>query len=626
MKNIEKNTSLFNIPGWGAGYFFINEAGHLCARPRAQDSEQHVVLVDVAAKAAAQGLTLPILLRFDDILQHRAQMLTRAFAAAKEKFEYTGTYTAVYPIKVNQQRQVIDHVLATPDARIGLEAGSKPELMAVLALSPVDKDSIIICNGYKDREYIQLALIGNELGHQVYIIIEKISELEVVLNEAKRMNVTPKLGFRVRLASMGKGRWQNTGGEKAKFGLSSEQVLSAIETLREHNLLHCLHALHMHMGSQMAHIRDIQHGLLEVVRFYVELHHLGVNIQMIDIGGGLAVDYTGTQTREDFSMSYSIDEYAYNVVRTFYEACVTHELPQPHILTEAGRSMMAHHAVLITNIVDREAVNDNVVHALDEDEPIVLQELSDTLSGLSNLSPTEAYHNALHGMQEAQSLFIYGVLNLQQRAKAENLYHTICRQVRDRLNPLVRAHAKVIDELNEKLAAKVFANFSVFQSLPDAWALDQPFPILPLSRLDEVLTERSIIQDLTCDSDGQVELYVDNMGVETTLPLPTHDENKPYLLGFFLAGAYQEILGDMHNLFGDADSVHVRLEKDGSYSLHHAKCGDMVSDVLRYVGFDSKELLSAFRRKMAQTDLSADIKAQYLDRLEQGLSAYTYLG
>lgn len=626
MKNIEKNNSLFNIPGWGAGYFFINEEGQLCARPRAQDSDQSVSLTDVATKAVAQGLSLPILLRFADILQHRAQILTRAFEQAKEKCNYTGAYTAVYPIKVNQQRQVIEHVLAAPDANVGLEAGSKPELMAVLALSPAEHQSIIICNGYKDKEYIQLALIGNELGHQVYIIIEKLSELEVVLSEAKRMGITPKLGFRVRLASMGTGRWQNTGGEKAKFGLSSEQVLSGIQTLKDHNLLHCLHALHMHMGSQMANIRDIQHALLEVARFYVELHHLGVNIQIVDIGGGLAIDYAGTQTRADFSMNYSLEEYAFNFVRTFSEACKTHELPQPHLITEAGRSMMAHHAVLITNLVDREAVNGYGDHVVAEDEPSVLKELSDTLLTVSTLSPTEAYHNALHGMQEAQSLFIYGVLDLKQRAKAESIYHAICRQVRERLNPLVRAHAKVLDELNEKLATKIFANFSVFQSLPDAWALDQPFPILPLSRLDETLTERGIIQDLTCDSDGQIGLYVDNMGVETSMPLPAHNENKPYLLGFFLAGAYQEILGDMHNLFGDADSVHVQLEKDGSYSLHHAKCGDMISDVLRYVGFDSKELLAAFRRKMAQVDLSQDKKAQYLARLEQGLSAYTYLG
>ncbi len=382
----------------------------------------------------------------------------------------------------------------------------------------------------------------------------------------------------------------------------------------------------MHMGSQMPNIRDIQHGLLEVARFYVELHHLGVNIQIVDIGGGLAVDYTGTQTRADFSMNYSLEEYAYNFVRTFSESCKAHDLPQPHLITEAGRSMMAHHAVLITNLVDREAVNGHETDVVAEDEPIVLKELADTLLALPTLSPTEAYHNALHGMHEAQNLFVYGVLDLKQRAKAENLYHVICRKVHERLNPLVRAHAKVLDELNEKLATKIFANFSVFQSLPDAWALDQPFPVLPLSRLDETLQERGIIQDLTCDSDGQIGLYVDNMGVETSLPLPTHDEDKPYLLGFFLAGAYQEILGDMHNLFGDADSVHVQLEQDGSYSLHHAKCGDMISDVLRYVGFDSKQLLSAFRRKMAQVDLSADKKSQYLARLEQGLSAYTYLG
>jgi arginine decarboxylase len=553
-------------------------------------------------------------------------MLTRAFANAKNKFNYTGQYTAVYPIKVNQQRQVIEHVLATPDAHVGLEAGSKPELMAVLALSPADSKSLIICNGYKDKEYIQLALIGNELGHQVYIIIEKLSELEVVLSEAKRMKIEPKIGFRVRLASMGKGRWQNTGGEKAKFGLSSEQVLSGIQSLKDHHLLHCFHALHMHMGSQMAHIRDIQHGLLEGVRFYAELRQLGVDIKIVDIGGGLAVDYTGTQTRADFSMNYSLEEYAHNVVRIFSEACKTYELPQPHIITEAGRSMMAHHAVLITNLVDREAANGYGAEIVAEDDPSVLQELAETLATVSTLSPTEAYHNALHGLHEAQNLFVYGALNLKQRAIAESLYHAICRQVRERLNPLVRAHAKVLDELNEKLATKIFANFSVFQSLPDAWALDQPFPVLPLSRLDETLSERGIVQDLTCDSDGQIGLYVDNMGVETSLPLPAHDENKPYLLGFFLAGAYQEILGDMHNLFGDADSVHVQLEPDGSYSLHHAKCGDMVSDVLRYVGFDSKELLSAFRRKMAQVDLSPDKKAQYLARLEQGLSAYTYLG
>src|SRR5690606_17438845 len=511
-----------------------------------------------------EGLSLPVLVRFSDILHDRVNRLCDAFNQAARQQDYQGRYTVVYPIKVNQQRRVVEEIIKASPAmehgQVGLEAGSKPELMAVLALSE-RPGSTIVCNGYKDREYIRLALIGQKLGHNVYIVIEKLTELNLILEEAQRLDVRPLVGVRARLASIGKGNWQNTGGEKSKFGLSSTQVLAVVQRLRDANALDCLRLLHFHLGSQIANIRDIQRGLGECARFYGQLRQLGAPVDVVDVGGGLGVDYEGTRSRSACSANYSLDEYAYHVVHAIKEECARNNLPHPALITESGRALTAHHAVLITDVIDVEQIEEQPLSAPSETAPSVIknlwgdyQALLDSRNGRALL---EIYHDAAYSLSEAQELFAHGVLNLEQRAQAEQLYQAVCLRIRAGLNPDNRAQREVIDELNEKLADKFFVNFSLFQSLPDIWGIDQIFPILPLENLDQPPTRRAVLQDITCDSDGRVDLYVDEQGVETTLPLPPYSADRPYLLCFFMTGAYQEILGDMHNLFGDTNSIDV---------------------------------------------------------------------
>lgn len=625
--SVQQSRDLYNIAHWSDGFFDIHDNGRVIAYPDGQRDRSGIDLIELAERMDKTGLGLPILVRFTDILWQRFDRLQKAFSRAMREYGYQGDFMSVYPVKANQQRRVLEEILrhGRETQPIGLEAGSKPELLAVLALAS-DRNSVIVCNGYKDREYIRIALIGQRLGHRVYIILEKQSELDLILDEAKKMGIEPQLGIRVRLAHKAAGKWEHTGGEKSKFGFSAAQVLTIIEKLRAVDSLHLLQLLHFHLGSQIANVAHIQRGMRECARYYRELRALGAPISIVDVGGGLGVDYEGTRSRSYFSMNYSIQEYANNIVYALEEICRENDLPHPQIITESGRAMVAHHAMLIINVIDVEhATTPTTPTPVTKDEAQVLRELWDGYSTISERSALEAYHDACHWMSEAHSMYNLGMLSLTERAQAEQIYLATCAKVRQLLNYSVRSHREVLDELHEKLADKFFCNFSLFQSLPDAWAIDQPFPIMPLSGLNQKPSVRAVLQDITCDSDGRVDVYIDGEGVETTLPLVPYNANEPYLLGIFLVGAYQEILGDLHNLFGDTHSVNVELTQNGSYKLVHPVKGDLVEGVLRYVQFDSKELLALYRQQFMQANLSLQETQDYLKTLTEGLEGYTYL-
>ena len=601
--SIEQSTQTYAINNWGDGYFSINDQGHVCVKP-SSDKALELDLFEIAQSLNDKNLSLPVLVRFTDILKDRVTRLSIAFEKACVSHQYQGQYTPVFPIKVNQQRQVVEGILSADN--IGLEAGSKPELLAVMALS---KQGVIVCNGYKDRAYIRLALIGLKMGLNLYLVIEKPLELELIIEEAANLNIKPQLGVRVRLSSISAGKWQNSGGEKSKFGLHAHEVLQLLERLKEADLIDSLKLLHFHMGSQIANIHDIKVALKEAGQFYVELQRLGAKIKIIDAGGGLGVDYDGSGSRRESSINYSLDEYAQNIVRSFAELCAEKNLPQPDIITESGRALTAHHAVLITNVTDIESVYSNEL------------ELAE-LPIAHNL--VEHFHDAQFALSEARARFTQDKLSITELAKAENKYSLVCQQIKSHLNPNIQSEAIILDELNEKLADKVFCNFSLFQSMPDIWGIDQIFPIMPIHRLNEEPSRRAVIQDLTCDSDGRIDQYIDGQNLENTLPLHVIDSQKPYLIGFFMVGAYQEILGDMHNLFGDTHSINIKLDAEG-YHFYDFQEGEHVSDLLDYVHISSEELKTAYRRKLADSTLSEAEQQAFEHELVAGLTSYTYL-
>lgn len=624
--SVQQSRELYNINYWSDGFFDINEEGRVIAYPDGNRSSKGIDIAGLADHMDKNGFGLPLLVRFADILWQRFDRLQQAFDRARREYGYKGGFMSVYPVKANQQRRVLEEIIrhGREGNPIGLEAGSKPELLAVLALS--EPGSVIVCNGYKDREYVRIALIGQRLGHKVHIILEKMTELDIILDEAQKMGIEPILGIRVRLASMAAGKWMHTGGEKSKFGFSAAQVLQIVDSLKAANSLHLLKLLHFHLGSQIANIADIQRGMRECARYYSELHALGVPIECVDVGGGLAVDYEGTRSRSYCSMNYSIQEYANNIVYTLEEMCKENNLPHPQIFTESGRAMVAHHAMLIINVIEVEKAAPYFnIPPVQKDEAPVLKELWDGYVNISERSALEVYHDAVHWMSEVHQMYNLGMVNLTERARAEQIYLATCSKVRDLLNYSVRSQREALDEVQEKLADKFFCNFSLFQSLPDAWAIDQIFPIMPLSGLTEKPDTRAVLQDITCDSDGRVDVYIDGEGVETTLPLLPYNPKKPYLLGIFLVGAYQEILGDLHNLFGDTNSVNIELTKDGGYELLHPARGDLVEGVLRYVQFDSKDLIALFHQQFENAHLSNEEAKDYLETLTEGLAGYTYL-
>ena len=601
---ILQSIQTYAINFWGDGYFSINDQGNVSVKP-SSDMATELDLFEIAQSLSEKNLSLPVLVRFTDILKDRVKRLNDAFAKACANNGYQGRYTPVYPIKVNQQGKVVEGIISAEN--IGLEAGSKPELLAIMALSK--PGGVVICNGYKDRAYIRLALIGLKLGLKVYLVIEKPIELGMILKEAAKLGVKPCVGVRVRLASISAGKWQNTGGEKSKFGLHANEVLQLIERLKQANLLDCLQLMHFHMGSQIANIRDIKVALKEAGQFYAELHRLGAAIKIVDAGGGLGVDYDGSRSRRESSINYSLDEDAQNIVRSFAEICAEKNLPHPGIITESGRAITAHHAILITNVTDIESVYSNQ---------------ADITPLPFDVNLVEIYHDTQFNFKDGQEQFALGKVSINDLAKTENDYALRCQQIKSQLNPNNQNEAAILKELNEKLADKIFCNFSLFQSMPDIWGIDQIFPIMPIHRLNEQPTRRAVIQDLTCDSDGRIDQYIDGQNIEKTLAVHEIDSNQPYLIGFFMVGAYQEILGDMHNLFGDTHSINIELDDKG-YHFYDLQEGEHVSDLLDYVHINSEDLKTAYRKKLADSTISTEERQEYERELLAGLKSYTYL-
>ncbi|MCV9878311.1 biosynthetic arginine decarboxylase [Brenneria izbisi] len=627
-RNASEMLRTYNIAWWGNNYYDVNELGHISVCPDPDVPQARVDLAKLVKTLQEENhQRLPALFCFPQILQHRLRSINAAFKRARESFGYQGGYFLVYPIKVNQHRRVIESLVSSGEP-LGLEAGSKAELMAVLGHAGMTR-TVIVCNGYKDREYIRLALIGEKLGHKVYLVIEKMSEIEMVLEEAERLNVIPRLGVRARLASQGSGKWQSSGGEKSKFGLAAVQVLQLVETLRAAGRLESLQLLHFHLGSQLANIRDIATGVRESARFYVELHKLGVNIQCFDVGGGLGVDYEGTRSQSDCSVNYGLNEYANNVIWGIGDACNEHGLPHPTVITESGRAVTAHHTVLVSNIIGVERNEFSEPTEPDENAPRALESLWSTWQEIKQPGKRRSLREWLHDSQmdlhDVHTQYTHGMLDLTQRAKAEQLYLSICQKIQQQLDPSNRAHRPVIDELQERMADKLYVNFSLFQSMPDAWGIDQLFPVMPLEGLDKLPERRAVLLDITCDSDGSIDHYIDGDGIATTMPMPPYDPENPPLLGFFMVGAYQEILGNMHNLFGDTATVDIFVFQDGSVEIEESDEGNTVADMLEYVQLDPEVLMARFRDQVKETDLDMELQAQFLREFETGLYGYTYL-
>ena len=582
-------------------------------------------LFQLAMDLSAQGVGLPLLLRFSDILRMRIQALAQQFAQAIAESGYTGGYTTVYPIKVNQQRHVIEEIVefGTPHG-VGLECGSKPELQAVLGISDSTRP-IIVCNGYKDEEYLRLALTGQKLGHTVFVVIEQLSELDTFLKVADELAVVPTMGVRIKLATEGAGRWAKSGGERSKFGLSAMELMKLLDRLEAAGKKDILRLVHFHLGSQITDIKYIKAGLAELGRYYVELRKMGFGLTHVDVGGGLGVDYEGSRSTRAASMNYSMREYANDVVYTLGTLCRDDELPMPHIISESGRAITAHHSLLLVNVTDVESQIDPPIPELGPDPHSLLVELHDNLESIGVERAAEVHHDATFGKERAQELFASGVLSLRERAQAEQLYLATM----NRLAQLIRAeradHPEVAADLDATLVDRYFCNFSVFQSLPDNWAIDQLFPIMPIHRLNEAPTRRGTIQDMTCDSDGVIDRFIGGRKGKPSLELHPVRDDEPYILGIFLTGAYQEILGDLHNLFGDTNAVHVRLTDTG-YEITDLVHGDTVTEVLNYVQFQAATLLTTFRRKVNNaTGLSRQEANQFIADYVAGLEGYTYL-
>ncbi|MEL0609051.1 arginine decarboxylase [Vibrio splendidus] len=627
--NLERIRAEYNVKHWSQGFYGIDDNGEVYVSP--SETDHQVPLSQIVKQLEQRNIGLPALVRFPQIVHQRVHNICNAFNQAIDEYQYDNRYLLVYPIKVNQQKEVVDEILASQaqleQKQLGLEAGSKPELLAVLALAQ-KASSVIVCNGYKDREYIRLALIGEKLGHKVFIVLEKLSELDLVLSEAKTLGVKPRLGLRIRLASQGAGKWQASGGEKSKFGLSASQVLTVIERLKAEDQLDVLELVHFHLGSQMANIRDVRNGVSEAARFYCELRDIGAQLKYLDVGGGLAVDYDGTRSQSSNSMNYGLLEYARNIVMTVGDICKLYNQPQPVIISESGRSLTAHHAVLVTNVIGTESYSPEDMAAPEADAPMLLNNMWKNFleldAGNDDRALIEIYNDTQSDIAEAHNQFATGMLNLQHRAWAEQMSLRINYELSSRMSTKNRYHRPILDELSERLADKFFVNFSLFQSLPDAWGIDQVFPVLPLSGLDNADERRAVVLDITCDSDGTIDQYVDGQGIETTLPVPAWNPDEPYLMGFFLVGAYQEILGDMHNLFGDTHSVVVNVDESGEANIDYINEGDTVEDMMRYVHIDT-DLIRQNYKDLVTAKVPAQEQQSVLEELEQGLMGYTYL-
>jgi arginine decarboxylase len=612
------------MQGWGLGFFRANAEGRVTVHPDG-NPKRGLDLFQLAMDLSAQGVGLPLLLRFSDILRARIQTLAAQFQQAIAEFGYEGTYTTVYPIKVNQQRHVVQEIVefGSPHG-VGLECGSKPELQAVLGLTE-STQPIIVCNGYKDEEYMRLALMGQKLGHTVFVVVEQLSEVDTFLKVADELGVTPTMGIRIKLATEGSGRWAKSGGEKSKFGLSAMELVKVLDRLEAAGRKDVLRLVHFHLGSQITNIQFIKAGLEEIGRYYVELRNLGYALTHVDVGGGLGVDYDGSRSTRPASVNYSMREYANDVVYTIGALCRAENVPMPHLISESGRAITAHHSLLLVNVTDVESQSDPVVPDLGPEPHSLLVEMKENLESLSAERLEEVHHDAAFGKERAQELFASGVLTLRDRANAEQLYLATMNQLGRLVEQERTEHPEIWSDIESTLVDRYFCNFSVFQSLPDNWAIDQLFPIMPIHRLDEQPTRRGTIQDITCDSDGVIDRFAGGRKGKPSLELHPIRENEPYILGIFLTGAYQEILGDLHNLFGDTNAVHVRLT-DAGYEITDMVHGDTVTEVLNYVQFKPADLLTTFRRKVTNArDLSRNEANQFIADYVAGLEGYTYL-
>ena len=586
---IEDSAELYNINGWGLTYFSINEKGHVAVTPR--QGFASVDLKEVMDELQVRDVTAPVLLRFPDILDNRIEKISNCFRQAAAEYSYEAQNFIIYPIKVNQMRPVVEEIVSYGKKfNIGLEAGSKPELHAVLATN-IDENALIICNGYKDESYVELALLAQKMGRRIYLVVEKINELEIIASVARKLKLEPNIGIRIKLSSSGSGKWEESGGDQSKFGLNSSELLLALDILKKHKMESCLKLIHFHIGSQVTKIRRIKNALREAMQFYVQLSKLGFNIDFVDIGGGLGVDYDGTRNASsESSMNYSIQEYANDAVSALVDACTKNGIKQPNIITESGRSLTAHHSILVFEVLAATQLpiwKDN--EELEDDAHELTRELYNIWDKLSQPRLFESWHDALQIREEALDLFSLGLLDLRTRAQIEKLFWSVAREVGE-IASSMKHPPEELRKISRMLPDKYFCNFSLFQSLPDSWAIDQVFPIVPISRLDERPDRTCTIQDITCDSDGKIANFITNHGTSGALPVHNVKPGEPYYLGVFLVGAYQEILGDMHNLFGDTNAVHIDVYRD-RYEIDRIIDGETVAEVLDYVQFNAKKLV-----------------------------------
>jgi arginine decarboxylase len=617
---------LYDVASWGKGYFSVGSNGHLWVHPD-KDTNRAIDLKELVDNLQLRGIALPILIRFGEILQHRLGEMHQAFQSAIAEHNYKGEYRCVYPIKVNQQRQVVEEVFEYGRPfQFGLEAGSKPELLAVLAIA--DNQTPIICNGFKDDEYIEMVMLAKKIGRQIIPVVEKYTELDLILKHSQRVGVRPVIGLRIKLASRGSGRWKSSGGYRSKFGLTITEALRALDQLKALHMEDCLQLLHFHLGSQITNIRQIKGAVIEASRVYVEMKRAGAGLNYMDVGGGLGIDYDGSQTDFESSVNYTLQEYANDVVYHIQNVCDEAEVPHPTIVSESGRAIAAYHSVLVFNVLGVTGFGDaDTLPEIPDDVEQPLIDLQVTLRGLTNKNLLESFHDAQQALDSALNLFSLGYLPLQQRSWAESVYWQICRRIQ-RMGKELDYFPEELEGLDGLLSDTYFCNFSLFQSMPDSWAVKQLFPIMPIHRLEEEPFKHGILGDISCDSDGKVDQFIDRRDVKKTLPL--HGFNgHPYILGAFLVGAYQEILGDLHNLFGDTNAVHVRLDPNGSVVLDAVIQGDTVREVLDYVQFHSKTLLEQFRRDVEAAvrdkKIGYEESGALLKFYEEGLNGYTYL-
>ena len=624
---IEDSRELYNINGWGVSYFGVNDKGNVYVTP-CKDKTQ-IDLREVMDELALRDVTSPVLLRFPDILDNRIEKTASCFDVAKKEYGYKGENFIIYPIKVNQIQPVVEEIISHGRKfNLGLEAGSKPELHAVLAVQ-CQSDSLIICNGYKDQAYIELALLAQKMGKRIFIVVEKLNELETIATVAKKLNVKPNLGIRIKLASCGSGKWEESGGDASKFGLTSAELLQALDIMEKKGWHDCLKLIHFHIGSQITKIRRIQTALREASQFYINLHKMGYKVEFVDCGGGLGVDYDGTRSsNSESSVNYSIQEYVNDCIYTFVEAADKNELPHPNLITESGRSLTAHHSVLVIDVLETASLPEmpEEFEAKPDDHKLV-KDLYDIWDNLSSRSMLEDWHDAEQIREEALELFSHGIVDLKTRAEIERMYWSVAHEI----NVLAKNIKHVPEELknlDKLLADKYFCNFSLFQSLPDSWAIDQLFPIVPIQRLNERPTRNATLQDITCDSDGKIANFVAEGHTSHVLPIHSLKKNESYYLGIFLVGAYQEILGDMHNLFGDTNAVHISV-KDGKYNIDQIIDGETVEEVLDYVQYNPKKLVRQLEtwvtKSVKEGKISLEEGKEFLDTYRSGLYGDRYL-